>query len=123
VLVRVLVALTVSVAVAGTPAVAAAPLSGSRPHRTGRTVVVPKVIDLPMSRAECRLAVRGLRWRWAGDDRVHRSPGGRCGRLMTPDPAVTAQRPRPGRRVPVGTVVTLDNVCLEQVRAGGLPCA
>ena len=80
---------------------------------------MPRVVGLPATDAECRLADEGLRWSYG--DAAESVPSFDChpraahtSRLeVHPDPAVTAQSPPPDERVRPGTVIELKTECTE----------
>jgi beta-lactam-binding protein with PASTA domain len=83
------------------------------------------VVGLAESRAQCALAAAGLRWRYRGDDRAHARPIIACTRssAVAPDPVVISESPRAGTRVARGSVIVLDDTCLQRARQHRSLCA
>ena len=100
-------------------------VSSSIRVRPDRRVIVPALVGLTESRAECLLRRRGLRWRFPGDSRVRSSPVAPCRSTtqVTPDPKVLEQKPRPATRVGKGSIVTIENGCTRRRLTGEPPCA
>ena len=92
--------------------------------RVVRVVVVPRIVGMPESAAECALKRRHLRWRYKGDDRVRSRPIAPCDGsfFINPDPRVLSQHPAPGTRVKPRTVVVVDNECTARPDSAP-PCA
>jgi hypothetical protein len=80
-------------------------------------VRVPNLVGGMRHYALCELAMRGLRWRYAGKERVYSNHA--CPDKRIPDPYyVTTQRPRPGKKVRTGKIVTLEVRCDEPAPPG-----
>ncbi len=76
----------------------------------------PSVVSLTIRRAAERLAARGLRWRYEGDDTVFSQPlPPNIGR-STDDDRVVAQEPQPGAPVVAKAVVVLSTKCTRLAR-------
>jgi hypothetical protein len=98
--------------------------TGSSQRQGGHTVV-PRVVGLPQTVAECRLAHAGLRWR-VGPGQVEDKPVISCqgGVAVRPDPIVRRQFPKSRLRLLRSRVVTLETDCsLLRFQAGGPRCA
>jgi hypothetical protein len=105
-------AVVLALALALTPACGSADTSGAT--GSSRRVVVPQVVGLSRSRAECRLHAAGLRWRLGAQRTPQSKPLVPCGRKnvhVLPDPTVRRQRPPRGYRVRRGSVVALEDAC------------
>ncbi len=112
-----LTALAIAVAIA--VAIAGCDQDGTerRPPAASAQVSVPGVVGLPLSRATCALAERGLRWRLGAGEPVLARPAVPCGGsgvAVAPDPGVVRQRPAAGAEVRPGTVVVLIDRCRRE---------
>jgi hypothetical protein len=74
---------------------------------------MPAVVGRRMSRAECALAARGVRWRYPGLATPRWRAGSSCSanESVQPDPRIVSQSVAAGRRIAPGTVVVIDHDC------------
>jgi hypothetical protein len=86
---------------------------------------VPHLSGAELRPAVCRLQRLGLRWRFRGTRHVEarnrectdENVGG-----SLDDIPVTGQSPRPGARVPRGSVIVIDDFCTDLARRGAGGC-
>jgi hypothetical protein len=92
-------------------------VDGGGNERGDGRVAVPKVDGSSLRDATCTLLEMHLRWRFRGQRHASARPMSGCGNdgvgSSMDDIRVTGQRPAPGTRVRRGSVVVLEDECMD----------